>query len=430
MGFTMLCIAWLTEILFLIWTFVSKQRQDKFKTGVRGAGLALTTFLVIPLTQDGMGSYGLFALILLGQTTAGLVRIRRKKGRPLKKGRQTAALLGNFLLYTVVLFPAILFPQYDAPAVTGSHQVETAEYTWVDENRTESFTDTGEKRKITVKIWYPSEEGKYPLAVFSHGAFGIIESNTSTCTELASNGYVAVSIGHTYHALYVKDVDGKITFADMDFIQQIYTDNGTSDPEHEEKVYQSSRQWMELRTGDENFVLDTLLKKAAVGEEGPFSRINPDKIGLLGHSMGGASSAAVGRERGDIDAVVNLEGTMFGEYIGFENGSYLYNEAPYPIPLLDINSRTVHEQAKHIPDAEYVNFYVGQHSADFREVIFEDAGHLNFTDLPLFSPILARLLGVGKVDAKTCIENVNKVVLSFFNCYLKNEGLPDIKDIY
>lgn len=154
---------------FLIWAFVSKHRQDKFKTGVRGAGLALTTFLVIPLTQDGLGSYALFALSLFGRQQQDWFGFAEKRTAP-EKGRQTATLLGNFLLYTVVLFPAILFPQYDAPAVTGSHQVETAEYTWVDEDRTESFSDTGEKRKITIKIWYPSEEGKYPLAVFFHGA--------------------------------------------------------------------------------------------------------------------------------------------------------------------------------------------------------------------------------------------------------------------
>ncbi|MBQ5851909.1 MAG: hypothetical protein IIW54_14020, partial [Lachnospiraceae bacterium] len=30
----------------------------------------------------------------------------------------------------------------------------------------------------------------FPLVVFSHGAFGYYESNTSTYMELASNGYV------------------------------------------------------------------------------------------------------------------------------------------------------------------------------------------------------------------------------------------------
>lgn len=44
--------------------------------------------------------------------------------------------------------------------------------------------------------------------------------------------------------------------------------------------------------------------------------VDEDKIGLMGHSMGGASSVQLGRERDDIDAVIDLEGTMAGEYVG------------------------------------------------------------------------------------------------------------------
>ncbi|MGN1147618.1 MAG: hypothetical protein ACI4TB_04295, partial [Lachnospiraceae bacterium] len=238
--------------------------------------------------------------------------------------------------------------------------------------------------------------------------------------ELASNGYVVASIGHPYHAMYVKDVNGKVTIADMNFVNQIYADNGTDDPEAEARNFAYSKEWMAIRTGDENFVLDTILEKAAAKEEGPFASVNAEKIGLFGHSMGGASSVQLGREREDIDAVIDLEGTMFGEYAGLDNGIYSFNPEPYPVPLLDVNSRSVDSQARELPQGQtYVNFYVGEHAADYHYVIFEDAGHLNFTDLPLVSPFLAGMLGVGDVDAGECIENVNEMVLHFFDRYLK-----------
>ena len=45
-----------------------------------------------------------------------------------------------------------------------------------------------------------------------------------------------------------------------------------------------------------------------------------EKIGLMGHSLGGAASVTVGRERDDIDAVIDLDGTMLGEQLSYENG--------------------------------------------------------------------------------------------------------------
>lgn len=325
------------------------------------------------------------------------------------------------MLYGVCLLPAIVFPQYKEPVVTGPYAVQIAEYTWEDESRIETYSDTGENRSLTVKFWYPAEEGSYPLIVFSHGAFGVIDSNFSTCMELASNGYVVASIGHPYHAMFVEDVNGKVITADRDFVQQIYAVNDSGDAEVEEKIYARSKEWMEIRTGDENFVLDTILQKAEAGEEGPFSLVDADKIGLFGHSMGGASSVQLGRERNDIDAVIDLEGTMFGEYTGYEDGVWHYNKEPYPIPILDVNSREADSQMGSSGGPVYVNFYLGENAVDYHYMVFEGAGHLNFTDLPLVSPPLAKMLGVGDVNALTCIENVNEMVLHFFDHYLKGK---------
>ena len=356
-----------------------------------------------------------------------------------KKTKRIAVVIGivAVLILAVVLLKSILFPPYEGLPVSGEHAIETAMFTWEDESRVETFTDTGENRALTVGFWYPAEEGKYPLVVFSHGAFGVIESNISTYNELASNGYVVASIGHPYHAMYVEDVNGKTSFVDMDFFKQVMTDNGGEySEEAERQEYELSKEWMGLRTADMNFVLDTILEKvAADGAEKVFTLIDTEKIGLMGHSMGGATAVQLGRERDDITAVIDLEGTMLGEYVGFENGYEIYNEEPYPIPVLDVNSRAVREdiealEAEH-PAWKYVNDYLGENAADYREVIFNGAGHLNFTDLPLIAPPLAAMLGVGDVDAAECLENVNEVVLTYFDYYLKGEGsLDNIKPEY
>ena len=361
---------------------------------------------------------------------------KNKKG--IKSRVKVLLIIFLILAAAAALIKIIIFPPYDAPKITGSYDVEVKEFTWIDESRVETFTDTGENRELTVKFWYPKEEGSYPLIVFSHGAFGVIDSNYSTCMELASNGYVVASIGHPYHAIYVKNVDGKVTLADKDFVQSVFAGSGIYDPESEKQIYENSLEWMEVRTGDENFVLDTILAKAEEGKEIPFSRIDPDKIGLFGHSMGGASSVQLGRERTDIDAVIDLEGTMLGEYAGFENGIEIYNDEPYKVPVLDVFGTRLYDEmdkmsnellAEH-SDWQYVNFYLGEHAENYRAVAFRDTGHLNFTDLPLISPALAKMLGVGDVDPKSCIENVNEIVLKWFDYYLKGKGELDIRPEY
>lgn len=363
------------------------------------------------------------------------VRAKKKHGK-----WRTAVFGGGFLLAAAVfavLLPHILFPDYESPVVTGEYAVATAEYTWVDESRVETYSDTGENRRLTVKIWYPVNaaardipEHSCPLIVFSHGAFSVIDSNNSTCTELASHGYVVASIGHTYHAMFVTDTDGNTTYVSMEFLKQVYETNETNDPETEREIYENSREWMQVRTADENFVLDRILaraktalseEEAATEEENmePFGLIDTEHIGLFGHSLGGAASVQLGRERDDIGAVIDLEGTMVGEYVDFADGTEVFNTEPYPVPLLDVNSAVVDAAARTISGSGYVNFYVGEHAVDYHYAVIADAGHLNFTDLPLISPILAKLLGVGEVDAKECIEEVNALVLDFFDAYLK-----------
>ncbi len=355
--------------------------------------------------------------------------------RKLHKGMLVGSIVLAVIAVAVWLLGRWIFPPYEAPTGSGAYEVGMETFTWEDKNRIETFTDTDEHRALTVKFWYPKEEGKYPLAVFSHGAFGVIDSNYSTCVELASRGYVVASIGHPYHAMFVEDTNGKMTFVDMDFMKRIYEDNGADTPEAEKRVYEFSLEWMELRSADMNFVLDTILEEAEKEREEPFTRVDAERIGLIGHSMGGATAVELGRERKDIDAVIDLEGTMSGEYVGFENGYELYEESSYPVPLLDVNSKAIREEIdkleKEHPEWEYVNDYVGRNAADYREVIFQDAGHLNFTDLPMISPVLARILGVGEVDAAECMNNVNEMVCIFFDYYLKNEGmLENIRSEY
>ena len=78
----------------------------------------------------------------------------------------------------------------------------------------------------------------------------------------------------------------------------------------------------------------------------------------------------------------------------------------------------------------YVNNVILDNAVNGYETYFKGAAHMNFTDLPLFSPPLAKLLGTGEVDAGECIDQVNALVLGFFDSFLKDTGAFSVKESY
>lgn len=422
------------EAALLIWSIRTKQEHRKERGLIRIASLVLFTVLTFAGVYLWGFQYAPLLLLLVIQAIAGIVVLIRAKDRKNSQGRIIWRGIRNSLILLLVMIPAIVFPQYKQPVPSGTYEVLTTKYTWTDSSRTDEFPDEAAGRKLTVEFWYPdssSDDQNYPLVVFSHGAFGFSGSNYSTCAELASNGYVVASIGHTHQAFFTSDVDGNVTIADTDFINEASRINAVHDTGNDEEIYHITSNWMKLRTDDENFVIDKILELNASDDDSHLlPMIDADQIGLMGHSLGGASSAQVGRERSDIDAVIVLDGTMLGEEIDFENGSVILNSEPYPVPLLNIYAEDHYENAVKYDGESYNNFHATHNAADAYETVVADAGHLNFTDLPLFSPTLARVLGTGTVDKLRCINIMNEVVLEFFDSYLKNDGVPDIQKEY
>lgn len=432
MGILTLVLLLTLEIVFLVWSIMTRNNHREEKGLVSLTLLVLFGLLLITGVYEWGFRYTAFAIVLCIKAALGVLVLVRKREKEYKLGKNISSFIVNCLIFTFALSLAVVFPQYKQPEITGNFKIETAKYTWVDDARVDEFSQTGENRALTVEFWYPDNaDNTYPLVIFSHGAFGFSGSNHSTFANLASNGYVVASIGHTHQAFYTMDTSGKLTIADTDFINKASEINATYDTKHKEEIFNITSAWMKLRTDDENFVIDTILSECKKAETDTlFTIINIEKIGLMGHSLGGATSAQVGRERHDIDAVIVLDGTMLGEEVAFENDTVILNNTPYPIPLLNVYAEDHYRNSMETDKDAYNNFYVTKNALYAYETVFRDAGHLNFTDLPLFSPILAGMLGVGTIDEKYCIETMNKIVLEFFNGYLKNEGEPLIEKEY
>jgi dienelactone hydrolase len=340
--------------------------------------------------------------------------------------------IGALLLVFVAVIPALILPQFTLPKPTGKYEIAAATYTYTDESRVETFTNTGEKRKVNIKFWYPKgADGKYPLVVFSHGTGGINISNTSTFMNLASNGYVVCSIDHPYHSQFSIGADGSFVRMDqaywqeyLDVVNHKITDEGTR--------LQITLKWLALRTADMNFVLNTILAQAQDNNSAEvYHLIDPTKVGLMGHSIGGAEAAQVARERNDISAVVNLDGDLSGEYLDFVNGAEVLNDKPFPVSILNIFTDDMARLIDKFPNpseivaAEHV-LLTAPHGYDVR---LTGTNHFSVTDLPLVSPFFVSMMrgsvpGVSgaEADPYATIEKMNGIVLQFFNAYLKGEG--------
>ncbi|NOU81745.1 alpha/beta hydrolase [Paenibacillus sp. LMG 31459] len=406
----------------------------KLKSWIRITLFIVFVILTLSPVIDWSFSWVLLAALLFIFALKGSIDLIRKKAKPrtLKRSFRVLKIIITAVALLIALIPPILFPQYRAPEVTGEYEVRTAVYTYTDPNRIEEFTDTGDNRFVNVEFWYPGNAGgTYPLVVFSHGAFGIRESNNSTFTELASHGYVVVSIDHPYHSFYTQSVDGKITMVNADYLREVYDSNKDGIYTMEE-LYGLTQKWMKLRTGDMNFVIDTILEKAVSDQDPVYQLIDTEHIGVFGHSMGGAASVALGRERSDVDAVVNLDAPFFSELVyDPEINELAAKNEPYHVPLLNIYTDDVWRQLGK-NSAYAANEVDNPNFKDAYTVHFQGAKHLSLTDLPLFSPILANKLQRGQADSDKyyCIETMNELILQFFDYTLKDTGRFEPQAVY
>lgn len=453
MGFVLLAVFIIIETALLALTFTKQKEKVKWLQNrvIFRAGEMIVFLLALLLPQvawDFRWKLCFYMLLLRVVTSSIFFLIKHKKslGNQSRLGAVVNACVG-FVLLGLALIPSFLFTGYHGLETTGMYEVEQTQAILIDQNRTEVFRTDGSNREVPIYFYYPKTENpgenSFPLIIFSHGAFGYYKSNTSTYMELASHGYVVVSLDHPYHSFFTKNSKGELVTVDQNFIQaamQVQAGNM-----QEEEEYELTQKWIALRTADMNFVLDTLIGAKTEGACGNAWYVesdemadeilqvlvmtNTDRIGLMGHSLGGATSVTVGRMRDDIDAVVDIDGTMLGEKVGFADGVYEYYEDSYPIPLLSIDNE------RHYCDGvtaglEYVNNVVLENAADSYHTYFIGSGHMNFTDLPLFSPTLASILETGTIDETECILKMNEIILQYFDYYLKGEGELSIRESY
>ena len=348
--------------------------------------------------------------------------IFRKK---VKKPIRALSIVGAVVAVAAALL-LWFYPSWSLPQTTGAYEVAMSKSILIDESRIEPYENDNSHRWLGIGLWYPIDDtldkNSCPLVVFSHGSFGVKESNESLYRELASHGYVVCAIDHTYHSLGAVDADGKKVGIDGEYMKQVM---GASDKDEEkrEELAMLFSQWMKIRMDDMGFVLDTIINSANTGDsaaEGAYLLIDTKKIGVMGHSLGGAAALGMGRVRDDVGAVIALEAPFMYDVKGISDGDFVWDETAYPVPLLSVYS----DSSWHIlgSSPQYAqNFTILNDTSETTfDIYTKGAGHMTLTDLALSKPPLCLMFGQELfLDAEAYTRKLNHNYLEFFDSCLK-----------
>ncbi|HEY3560901.1 MAG TPA: alpha/beta hydrolase [Kribbella sp.] len=239
----------------------------------------------------------------------------------------------------------------------------------------------------------PALPGRRPTLVYSPGGADPRTIGTSLAEDLASHGYVVVTVDHPGEASEVVFPDGRLRVIEI-------SPDVQTDPVR-------SRLMMDTRFADLRFVLDHLSELHGA--------IDLRRVGVYGHSAGGAT-AAVSLGHSQVRAAVNLEG-----YLDTLDGE-LYPIVRKPLLLAGTDG---------FRDARFDRTWsaVLAQGGPVRRVQLSDANHWIWTDYAAFAPQLqsAGLMTAAAratlVGASRCgIPVVQQTVREFFARTLTSRG--------
>lgn len=352
----------------------------------------------------------------------------------------------------------------------GPYQTGTFEELWVNPALDDPSTaDPRDKRKVLVQIWYPAAparnakrapyvihpelyakehwsqklshvttqsalnapvvptDGPLPVLLYNHGGGQPHFSTTFQTEFLASHGYVVVAIGHPGANDIQRFADGKP-----------YVNDGkrwiTRPPDslnlsmREGFEYRVERVDLSLLLKDMSFVLDQLAALNANPASRWHRRLDLERVGALGWSLGGFLSLQATRDEPRIKAAANLDGWPYG-LTGPNGVVTLGSERPLllmfntldggsGIPVRSEGSVDAESLETGFAVASYFWSMLRRSTADWYHVTVAGTTHASFSDLPLFEAAKP-----SNLNPRAAHAIINEYTLAFFDRYLR--GKPE-----
>jgi predicted dienelactone hydrolase len=393
------------------------------------------------------------ALALAVAIAAALRRWRpgrsRRWRRVVGRGVLVAGLAFGALALLTALVPAL-------PKPSGPHRVGSVIFRWTDRTRPETFTaDPSDRRQVIAQAWYPTDvtkgkavpyfeaQGRLPSSIgglpsFMFGSFGSVathataatpvsaaqrtwpvlffstglsvprEQYTAFCTDLASRGYVVVALSVPYESGVTVLADGKV-------VGQTFRPDVAGPPPHP-----ALERLIGIRVADIRFALDRLAQLDPSSSVA--GHLDLRHVGIVGHSIGGATAVQVMASDPRFRVGVDLDGKLFGTEPDARLGR----------PFLWIQSGGT-------KTAEYANgrnrFFAHQ-SGRATLLTIGKSMHMSFSDAPSYLTSVGRRLigakaGIGRLSLGEMTSMTGDAVSAFVAPALGVEhagGLENVVD--
>lgn len=440
----------------VLWTIIVLFIPNRKK--IRMVSIGVLLLLVAHLVIEGYRWQMLLAYVL----SSIMIYSAIKRGSFVKKivdssnGKKYTIILSVSILLLCNSALLILVPVFKLPNPTGAYAIGIKSEYWVDKSINERSTS---HRELMVTMWYPADievtsrehvvrypfkeiggaleslygipaslfnymsyiktnsysqamvsnkEEKYPVIVFSHGFNATRMQNFSQMEELASHGYIVISVDHPLDAAYIKYPDGTFITNQISPFDFIHGD-------HQQNVLERSK--------DASFIINMLDYFYTSSDHFLFGKVDLEHVGIIGHSYGGATAVKTLFHDNRFIAGVNMDGGLYGidVHAGVDKplmtmlalSSYNYEPSENELQMMGLSSEAYRRMMdNHLDDVQ--TLYKSSKNSKSYMLTFLVGDHMSFTDSPLISP----LLSVG-YNPHTMQREINGYVLDFFNQHLK-----------
>ena len=384
--------------------------------------------------------------------------------------RTVILILGAISLVVASVLAKPFVSPFVFPNLLGQYSVGSSYFHWIDDNRLETHAENkNTRRELMVRAWYPiqgvpkdSSKMAYapslvkyakerswlytfsgvdrlkshaysslpdggikvaPVLIYSHGLAGVgYEGNTALCEQLASSGFVVFAINHTFSSLISEFPDGRRALNKINTERKSYRER--------QKIAEDEIEiWLE----DIRFVVHKI--EELVAKKAEFSFMDTKKLGVFGHSFGGASAVKFCKQ--DMRCLVgaNLDGALFANepdkelkrpflfMLGDESIKRFMTPSEFEEDMLKrYESREEERESmqKYLPA---IDDLLEKMDGLGEKVVVQGADHGSFSDGPLLSKV-SLLLSLdkgnsGSADPFLLHDTVSRKLIKFFRKHLE-----------